>query len=84
MSKTRTQTKAERQVTAKAQKAKQEQVPEKPKTKYHIRNWAMYNESLKKRGSITLWIHEDVLRVESGARSRAPARGPKAIFGRCD
>ena len=75
MSKTRTQTKAERQVTAKAQKAKQEQVPEKPKTKYHIRNWAMYNESLKKRGSITLWIHEDVLRAWKAAPEAVRPRG---------
>jgi len=75
MSKTRTQTKAERQVSAKAQKAKQEQVPEKPKTKYHIRNWAMYNESLKKRGSITLWIHEDVLRAWKAAPEAVRPRG---------
>ena len=75
MSKTRTQTKAERQVTAKAQKAKQEQVPEKPKTKYHIRNWAMYNESLKKRGSITLWVHEDVLRAWKAAPEAVRPRG---------
>ena len=75
MSKTRTRTKAERQVSAKAQKAKQEQVPEKPKTKYHIRNWAMYNESLKKRGSITLWIHEDVLRAWKAAPEAVRPRG---------
>jgi len=75
MSKTRTRTKAERQVSAKAQKATQEQVPEKPKTKYHIRNWAMYNESLKKRGSITLWVHEDVLRAWKAAPEAVRPRG---------
>lgn len=75
MSKSRTRTKAERQVSAKAQKAKQEQVAEKPKTKYHIRNWAMYNESLKKRGSITLWVHEDVLRVWKAVPEAVRPRG---------
>jgi hypothetical protein len=75
MSKTRTRTKAERKASAKAQKAKQEQVPEKPKTKYRIRNWAMYNESLKKRGSITLWIDEDVLRAWKAAPEAVRHRG---------
>ena len=28
---------------------------------YRIRNWAAYNQSLVQRGSITLWISEDVL-----------------------
>jgi len=63
MSKTRTQTKAERKSSAKVQKADKDQAPDKPKAKYRIRNWAMYNESLKKRGSITLWIDEDVLQA---------------------
>jgi len=75
MSKTRTRTKAEHKVSAKAQKAKQGQVPEKPKTKYRIRNWAMYNESLKKRGSVTLWIDEDVLRAWKAAPEAVRPRG---------
>jgi IS5 family transposase len=36
---------------------------EKPKDKYRVRNWASYNESLKKRGSITLWIDKDVIQA---------------------
>src|SRR4030066_227962 len=75
MSKTRTRTKAEDKVSTKAQKAKREQVPERPKTKYCIRNWAMYNESLKKRGSITLWIDEDVLRAWKAAPEAVRLRG---------
>jgi IS5 family transposase/uncharacterized protein (DUF4415 family) len=75
MSKTCTQTKTERKSSAKVQKAKQEQIPEKPKTKYHIRNWAMYNESLKKRGSITLWIDEDVLRTWKATPAGVRPRG---------
>ena len=31
------------------------------KAAYRIRNWAMYNKSLVHRGSITLWINEEVL-----------------------
>ena len=75
MSKTLTRTKAERKASTKGQKAKKEQVSEKPKTKYRIRNWAMYNESLKKRGSITLWIDEDVLRVWKAVPAAVRPRG---------
>jgi hypothetical protein len=75
MSKTRTRTKAERKASAKGQEAKKEQVSEKPKTKYRIRNWARYNESLKKRGSITLWIDEDVLRAWKAAPEAVRHRG---------
>jgi hypothetical protein len=31
------------------------------KATYRIRNWAAYNKSLVQRGSITLWISEDVI-----------------------
>jgi hypothetical protein len=67
MDKTRTQAKTKSKASAKAQKVKPEQVSEKPKTKYRIRNWATYTECLKKRGSITLWIDEDVLRAWKAA-----------------
>jgi Transposase DDE domain len=30
--------------------------------KYHVRNWSQYNKSLIQRGSITLWISEDVIK----------------------
>jgi hypothetical protein len=33
------------------------------KDEYRVRNWAIYNESLKKRGSITLWMDEDVIQA---------------------
>jgi IS5 family transposase len=45
------------------QKATAEPLEQKPKSKYRVRNWATYNDSLKQRGSITLWIDEDVLRA---------------------
>jgi IS5 family transposase len=47
----------------KIQKAKAEPLNQKPKSQYRVRNWAKYNDSLKQRGSITLWIDEDVLRA---------------------
>jgi hypothetical protein len=75
MVKTRTHPKTESKASAKAQKVKPEQVSEKPKTKYRIRNWATYNESLKKRGSITLWIDEDVLRAWKAAPEAVRLRG---------
>jgi hypothetical protein len=33
----------------------------KKKTRYRVRNWSSYNQSLVQRGSITLWISEEVL-----------------------
>ncbi|MEW5957438.1 MAG: transposase [Chloroflexota bacterium] len=45
------------------QKATAEQLDQKSKSKYRVRNWAKYNDSLKQRGSITLWIDEDVIRA---------------------
>lgn len=34
----------------------------KPQGTYRVRNWGQYNKSLVQRGSITLWISEDVLK----------------------
>jgi len=48
---------------ANIQKTKAEQLDQKPKAKYRVRNWAKYNESLKQRGSITLWIDEEVVQA---------------------
>ncbi|HTX86465.1 MAG TPA: IS5 family transposase [Candidatus Nanoarchaeia archaeon] len=33
----------------------------KAKTKYHLKNWKEYNENLKQRGSLEVWLDEDVL-----------------------
>lgn len=33
----------------------------KPKDKYKIKNWSEYNAGLVKRGSLTLWLSEDVI-----------------------
>ncbi len=58
------------------QKATAEQLEQKPKSKYRVRNWAKYNDSLKQRGNITLWIDEDILRAW-----RPDANGPKKRGG---
>ncbi len=33
----------------------------KTKQRYKIRNWREYNQALVKRGSLTLWLDEDVI-----------------------
>jgi len=35
----------------------------KPKTTYRLRNWREYNRALVQRGSLTLWITEDVVQT---------------------
>ena len=35
----------------------------KPKTKYRLRNWREYNRALVQRGSLALWITEDVVQT---------------------
>ncbi len=40
---------------------KKKRNPKAKKTSYRIRNWSAYNQSLVQRGSITLWINEEVL-----------------------
>ena len=46
----------------------------KTDTKYRLRNWKDYNESLVKRGSLTVWLSEDVA-VVWRAQGRTGKRG---------
>lgn len=59
---------------AKAQERSKEQETEQSiqKTTYRVRNWSEYNESLVQRGSLTLWISEDVMETwkPDGPRQR--------------
>ncbi|AKI03400.1 Transposase DDE domain (plasmid) [Hoeflea sp. IMCC20628] len=32
-----------------------------PKQKYRVSNWASYNESLRRRGDLTVWVSEEAL-----------------------
>jgi hypothetical protein len=40
---------------------KKSKVTPKYKTKYRVKNWATYEESLRKRGDITVWFEEDAI-----------------------
>lgn len=42
-------------------------------SQYKVRNWSQYNESLKKRGSLSLWISEDAI------KKWQPSKNPHVI-----
>jgi IS5 family transposase len=55
------------------------------KAKYRLRNWKNYNESLVKRGSLTIWFSQDVIaawnnRARSGKRGRPKDYDDTAIL----
>jgi len=39
-----------------------------PKQKYKVTNWAVYNESLRQRGDLTVWISDEALSTVNGQR----------------
>ena len=41
-----------------------------PKQKYRVTNWSEYNQSLRQRGDLTVWVSEDVLDLWSAPRRR--------------
>lgn len=55
----------------------------KDKKKYKIKNWSDYNESLKQRGSMEVWINDDVQdkweALPSGKRGAQPVYSDLAI-----
>jgi hypothetical protein len=63
MTKKHPATNSEGKAVTNIQKIKAQPIEAKPKAKYRVRNWAKYNDSLKQRGSITLWIDEDVIQA---------------------
>ncbi len=46
------------------------------KKKYKVRNWSEYNESLKQRGSIDVWIKDDMLKKWAAKSSGKPGVQP--------
>ena len=48
----------------------------KTKTKYRIKNWAEYNQALKQRGSLELWINADLLDSWRAEPSGRPGNQP--------
>ena len=51
----------------------------KPKRTYRLRNWSQYNKALVRRGSLTLWISEDVLSAWHNT-ARTGKRGKPAEY----
>ena len=45
------------------------------KISYQINNWPAYNEALKKRGSVTLWFSEEIIKAWYPKRSKQKNRG---------
>ena len=45
-----------------------------PKQKYRVSNWASYNESLRRRGDLTVWVSEEALGLW-----RAPRRATRQV-----
>lgn len=45
------------------------------KARYRVRNWAEYNQALVRRGSITLWISDDVISAWQATPSNPRPRG---------
>ena len=52
--------------------------PTKCKDKYKISNWSAYKESLKQRGSITIWFSEDA--ISSWEYNEKRKRGGKIVY----
>ncbi len=49
-----------------------------PKAKYRVTNCSKYNESLRRRGDVTIWVSEDV--VENWASPRRKTRGGQSRY----
>ena len=47
-------------------------VTPKYKTKYRVRNWAAYEESLRRRGDVTLWFDEEAVHAWNAATGGVP------------
>lgn len=47
-----------------------------PKQKYRVTNWSEYNEGLRQRGDLTVWISEDALALWSAARRKTRGGQP--------
>jgi hypothetical protein len=47
-----------------------------PRQKHRVTNWAEYNESLRRRGDLTVWISEEALALWSAPRRTKPGGQP--------
>ena len=48
-----------------------------PKQKHRVTNWAEYNEGLRRRGDLTVWISEDSLALWAAPRRTTPGGQPR-------
>ncbi len=51
----------------------------KTKRTYRLRNWSQYNKALVRRGSLTIWVSEDVLQAWNNT-ARTGKRGKPAFY----
>ena len=49
-----------------------------PKAKYRVTNWSAYNESLRRRGDLTVWVADDV--AQNWAAPHRKSRGGQARY----
>ena len=42
--------------------------------KYHVRNWAEYNEGLRRRGDLTVWFDEEAIANWKADKTGKPGR----------
>ena len=47
-----------------------------PKQKQRVTNWSEYNESLRKRGDLTVWISDDAFDLWEAPRRTTPGGQP--------
>ena len=48
-----------------------------PKQKFKVTNWPAYNESLRRRGDLTVWISDDALIQWSAPQRKSRGGQPK-------
>ena len=49
--------------------------------KYHVRNWAEYNEGLRRRGDLTVWFDEEAIANWKGQKDRYAWRSTGFRYG---
>ena len=47
-----------------------------PKQKHRVTNWSEYNEGLRRRGDLTVWIYDDALELWTAPRRTTPGGQP--------
>lgn len=50
------------------------------KKSYKVRDWAKYDESLKNRGSLTIWFSEDAIAAWNHVKSHKMKRGGQRVY----